>query len=125
MSHSAALLDNQPTRQIVPGTEPGDAVRCPLPGRPQRLDAVTSDLCGVLAEAGCPLAPSVQERMGFETLLAHLSATFVNLPADRVDSEIESALRRLVVFLGVDRGALAELLPNQKQLVITHSYEWH
>jgi len=80
------------------------------------------DLCIGLEEAGCPLAPSVQERLRFETLLAELSAAFVNLPAGKVDSKIESALQCLVAFLGIDRGALAEVLPDQKQLVITHSY---
>jgi signal transduction histidine kinase len=64
----------------------------------------------------------VQERLCFETLLAELSATFVNLPAGQVDSQIESALRRIVEFLGMDRGGLAEVLPDQNQLVITHSY---
>jgi signal transduction histidine kinase len=64
----------------------------------------------------------VQERLRFETLLAELSATFVNLPPDQVDSQIESALQRLVTFLGLDRGGLAELLIAQKQMVITHSY---
>src|SRR5262249_7601046 len=53
---------------------------------------------------------------------AELSATFVNLAAGQVDSQIESALQRIVAFLGVDRGGLAELVPNRKQLVITHSY---
>jgi signal transduction histidine kinase len=58
----------------------------------------------------------------FETLLAELSATFVNLPANRVDSQIESALQRLVIFLGIDRGGLAESSVSQKHMVITHSY---
>jgi signal transduction histidine kinase len=64
----------------------------------------------------------MQERLRFETVLAELSATFVHLPASQVDSQIESALQRLVEFLKIDRGALAELLIDQKQLVITHSY---
>jgi signal transduction histidine kinase len=64
----------------------------------------------------------VQERLRFETLLAELSAGFANLAASRVDSQIELALRRLVEFLGIDRGGLAEVLIDQKQLVITHSY---
>src|SRR5262249_36526995 len=65
----------------------------------------------------------VQDRLRFETLLADLSATFVNVPASQVDSQIESALRRLVEFLEVDWGALAEVLVDQKQLVVTHSYQ--
>ena len=36
---------------------------CPYSVRPQRLDAVTVELCNVLEEAGCPLAPPVQERL--------------------------------------------------------------
>jgi signal transduction histidine kinase len=102
--------------------DPGDAVLCPLPVRLLGPGPLTSDLCNVLEEAGCPLAPPVQERLRFVTLLADLSVTFVNLPASEVDSQIESALHRLVEFLEVDRGGLAELLVDQKQLVITHSY---
>jgi signal transduction histidine kinase len=64
----------------------------------------------------------VQQRLRFEAILAELSATFVHLPANQVDSQIESAMQRLVTFLDADRGALAELLIAQKQMVITHSY---
>jgi len=122
MSHSAVLHENPTTGKDVPGMGLEDAVRCPLLVRPQRLDALTLDLCNVLEEAGCPLAPPLQERLRFETLLAELSATFVNLPATQVDSQIESALQRLVEFLELDRGGLAEVLADQKQLAITHSY---
>jgi signal transduction histidine kinase len=100
----------------------GDAIRCPHPVIPQGPGSVTSDLCKTLEKAGCPLAAPVQERLRFETLLAELSATFVNLPANQVDSQIDAALRRLVEFLGLDRGSLAELLVDKKQLVIIHSY---
>lgn len=79
-------------------------------------------MCKSLEKAGCLLAGPVQERLRFETLLAELSATFVNLPANQVDSQIEAALRRFVEFLGPDRGSLAELLVDKKQLVITHAY---
>jgi two-component system, NarL family, sensor kinase len=106
----------------MPGMDLRDVVRCPHPVGSQRLDTLTLDLCDALKEAGCPLATPVQERLRFETLLAELSATFVNLSAGEVDSQITSALQRLVVFLGLDRGGLAELLLDQKKLVITHSY---
>jgi two-component system, NarL family, sensor kinase len=98
------------------------ALRCPLPPRPMGVDELNPDLCSFLEDSGCPLASAVQERLRFETMLADLSATFVNLPANQVDSQIELALGRLVEFLEVDRGGLAEVLVNQKQLVITHSY---
>ncbi len=122
MMHSAVLSETETTSQDTPGMDTGGAVQCPLPVRPQRLDVVTSDLCRILEEAGCPLAFPVQERLRFETLLAELSATFVNLPPSQVDSQIESALHRIVEFLGVDRGGMAELQPDKKQLVMTHSY---
>jgi two-component system, NarL family, sensor kinase len=122
MSHSTILSENQTAGQDEPGMNWGDAVRCPLPVRHQKPDPLTSDLCHALEEAGCPLAPRVHERLRFETLLAALSATFVNLPANQVDSQIESALRRLVEFLELDRGSLAESLVDKRQLVITHSY---
>jgi signal transduction histidine kinase len=64
----------------------------------------------------------VQERLRFEALLAELSAAFVNLPAHQIDTQIEAAVRRLVEFLGIDRGGLAEWLVDRDQLVITHSY---
>lgn len=44
----------------------------------------------------------LEERLQFETILADLSAHFINLPADRVDREIEDALRRLCEFLGAE-----------------------
>jgi PAS domain S-box-containing protein len=122
MSHIVIRPEKQTTEQNPPGLDPRDAVRCPLPPGTRGIRALTPGLHNVLEEAGCPLVPLVQERLGFETLLAELSATFVNLPAGQVDSQIEAALRRLVLFLGVDRGGLAQLLVDQKQLVITHSY---
>lgn len=93
-----------------------------MSAEPVPPEALTYPLCATLAESGCPLAPGVQERLRFEALLAGLSATFVHVPAARVDAEIDDALRRLVEFLGVDRGGLAELLSDEKRLVINHSY---
>ena len=48
----------------------------------------------------------LEDRLRFETVLAELSARFVKLPPERVDQEIEDALRRLVAALQVDRTAL-------------------
>jgi signal transduction histidine kinase len=99
-----------------------EGVRCPLPLMPAKVHALSSDLCDTLERAGCFLAPSVQEHLSFEKLLGDLSAEFVNLSGDQVDAQIETALRTLVEFLDVDRGGLAEVLIEQGQLVITHSY---
>ena len=48
----------------------------------------------------------IAEQLRFETLLADLSARFVNVPADEVDREIMDAQRRLCEFLGLDMSAL-------------------
>lgn len=45
---------------------------------------------------------SLENRLEFETLVSDLSARFVNLPSDRIDSEIEDSLRRVCQFLGLE-----------------------
>lgn len=69
------------------------------------------------------LPPAVQERLRFETFLAELSATFVNVPASHVDAEIETALRKIVEFLEIDRSGFGEVSADGKQILITHSFE--
>ncbi|MDG4553223.1 MAG: sigma 54-interacting transcriptional regulator [Candidatus Competibacter sp.] len=64
----------------------------------------------------------LEDRLRFETLLAELSARFVNLPPDRVDQEIENALRCLVEALHVDRSTLGHLSEDRRDLVVTHSF---
>ena len=59
----------------------------------------------------------------FETFLADLSATFLSVPADQVDSQIVAGLRQIVEFLDIDRSGFGELLAEKNKMVITHSYE--
>ncbi len=122
MTHFAKASDAETTGRDTSGMGVRGAVQCPLPARPRILDVVTSDLCRFLEDTDCPLAFPVQERLRFETLLAELSGTSVNLPPSQVDTQIESALRRIVEFLGVDRGGMAELQPDKRRLIMTHSY---
>jgi DNA-binding CsgD family transcriptional regulator len=65
----------------------------------------------------------LDERSRFETFLAELSATFLRVPADQVDSQIVAGLRQIVEFLGIDRSGFGELAAEQNKVVITHSYE--
>jgi len=67
-------------------------------------------------------ADALEERLRFETMLSDLSARFINLPADQVDSEIEAGLRRLVESVGLDRSTLFQLSPDEKTLVVTHGW---
>jgi hypothetical protein len=56
--------------------------------------------------------PSVDELLRFERLLSELSASFINLPAARIDAVIESGLRRIVETLDIDRSTLTRLSPD-------------
>jgi len=67
--------------------------------------------------------PATVPPLQWETLLLELSATFVDLPADQIDSEIESALRQIVEALGIERSGFGEMSADQSKFVITHSYE--
>jgi PAS domain S-box-containing protein len=64
----------------------------------------------------------LEDRLRFETLLAELSARFVNLPPNQVDQEIENALGCLVEALHADRAALGRLTEDGRDLVVTHSF---
>ena len=64
----------------------------------------------------------LEERLAFEERLARLSATFINLPSDQIDQEIESGLEIIVTTLGTDRAGLAQLSAVDGDLKITHSW---
>ena len=64
----------------------------------------------------------LHERQRFDSLLARLSATFIHLPAEAVDGQVEHGLRQLVEFLGIERSTLLQFSEDRTQLVTTHSY---
>ena len=64
----------------------------------------------------------LEERIQFEELLSDLSATFVNIPTDAIDKEIEHGLETVVKFLGADRGILLQFSDDGETLDITHTY---
>ena len=68
------------------------------------------------------LQAELEDRLRFETLLAELSARFVNLPPERVDQEIEDALRCLVEALYADRSGLGRLTEGGGDFVVTHAF---
>ena len=68
------------------------------------------------------LQAELEDRLRFETLLAELSARFVNLPPERVDQEIEDALRCLVEALQADRSGLGRLTEGGGDFVVTHAF---
>jgi formate hydrogenlyase transcriptional activator len=64
---------------------------------------------------------AVAEQLKFETMLAEISATFINLPADQLDAQIKEGQQRICETLGLDRSTLAQL-SEQNKLIITHSW---
>ncbi len=64
-----------------------------------------------------------EEKLRFETVLAEISGRFVNLPADRVDSEIMEAERRICELLGLDISAIWQWSSGPPGVfVLTHYY---
>jgi signal transduction histidine kinase/ABC-type uncharacterized transport system substrate-binding protein len=57
----------------------------------------------------------------FERLISELSSYFIDLPADKIDAEIEQTLKRLVNYLAVDRVNIFEFTIDKTELVLTHS----
>ena len=83
---------------------------------------------GELVEAWDQVGPrvraawTVRRRPPARVGYADLSARFTGLPGDRVNAEIESALRELVEFLGTDRATLFEFAGDGESLRPTHSW---
>jgi signal transduction histidine kinase len=64
--------------------------------------------------------PGTPEVADFENLLGDLSAFFIRVPVEEIDSEIERWLHRIVIAMQVDRGIVAQLEPADGALYITH-----
>ncbi|HSB51316.1 MAG TPA: hypothetical protein VLD40_01530, partial [Dissulfurispiraceae bacterium] len=60
------------------------------------------------------------KRVKFEQLLTDLSVRFVNVPTDRVDQEIEDALKQVLEFFRADRCGLLEVSPDWKMVHLSH-----
>ena len=58
----------------------------------------------------------------FEALLTDLSASFINVGSEFLDANISDALKRIVNFLGVDRGTVGQFDLDQGSMNVTHSY---
>ena len=122
MNHRTTI-ENEAARCSESGSKPKWDNVCPVPSMQDRIVGVDSDSCQALDDAGCPLAADMRKRLSFEALLSELSAKFINAPANRVDSQIEWGLQRIVELLEIDRCGLGEVLTDRKQLVVTHSYQ--
>ena len=67
---------------------------------------------------------SMRDRLEFESMLADMSTRFVNLPAEKIDGEIEDAHRRVCECIDLDFSALWQVLEGApRNYVLTHSYQ--
>src|SRR5262249_25162884 len=99
------------------GDRPMTTPAVPSPGLPEQADAR-----GRARAAGqADLLGELDESARFEALLAELSAAFINVPPQEVDSTIDGGLRRLVEFLDADRSSLAEFHEGRGEFRVTHS----
>lgn len=64
----------------------------------------------------------VSDLLRFERLLSDLSATFVNLPSEQVDQEIERWMGRIGTFLDMKVGTVAQLSEDQTKARFTHTW---
>lgn len=68
-----------------------------------------------------PIEATLEGRSGFEALLAELSACFINLPPDQVDSEIQKAQRRVCQYFQLERSAIWQFLSHGSGMIqLTH-----
>ncbi|AUB83553.1 sigma 54-interacting transcriptional regulator [Candidatus Thiodictyon syntrophicum] len=58
----------------------------------------------------------------FEDLLTDLAASFINVESEALDGHIQSALRRIVLFLGIDRATIGRFDDESRQWLRTHSW---
>ena len=63
------------------------------------------------------------EQLQIQTLLSEISSRFINLPADRIDSEIENAQRRICELLDLDRITLWQVCDGQPGVLLTHFHQ--
>jgi PAS domain S-box-containing protein len=67
------------------------------------------------------VAAELGEQLKYETLLADVSASFVNLPANQIDGNIENAQRRICECLGLDHASLWQSSQSEPEiLLLTH-----
>ncbi len=64
----------------------------------------------------------IEKRLEFETLLADISGKFVNLPAEKIDMEIETVLQRIAETLDICRCSVAQFADDRNKLRVTHAY---
>ncbi|MEE4114127.1 MAG: sigma 54-interacting transcriptional regulator [Desulfobacteraceae bacterium] len=64
---------------------------------------------------------AIRNHLAFEKMISDLSARFIKVSSERLDSEIEHALKMVLEFFQVDRCGLLHTLPGRDAWIITHT----
>jgi signal transduction histidine kinase len=75
-----------------------------------------------VAQVQRPTPASVHDLLRFERLLSDLSATFIALPSQEIDTAIQDSLARVVFALNIDRSTLSRVFPLSGRIEVTHSF---
>lgn len=71
------------------------------------------------------LRAELEEQLQFEMLLTEISARFINLPPEQVESEIQDAQRRICEALHFDRSTVWQISePHRSDDPLTHRYQY-
>ena len=64
----------------------------------------------------------LEERLKFEELISRLSARFLNLPASKINSEINNALKDITVLLDMGRSSIHEIIEEDNSFILNFGY---
>jgi PAS domain S-box-containing protein len=81
-------------------------------------------ICGLLWQRANrrKVERSLVERLAFESLVSDLSTTFINLPQEQIDANVETSFSRIAEFLGMDRITLHEFSGDRVRLMASISW---
>jgi PAS domain S-box-containing protein len=78
-----------------------------------------------MAQEKAALRSKLEDQLHFEMLLTEISARFVNLPAEQVESEIQDAQRRICESLHFDRSTMWQIHdPMRSDAPLTHLFQY-
>ena len=86
----------------------------------ERVRQLTNVLANAIARQRSERELSLRSR--FDSLVADLSASFINIAPDALDEQIHSGLERISTFLGVDRSSIFRYEPETEQLRPSHAW---
>ncbi len=120
-AHRASLIarsDARPgtARELLCQRRDGSEFRAEVGLSLLTTEGGTLVLAVVIESATLPIDATTRSiaegQLEFERLVAELSASFINLPADRVDDAMRDALRRIGEALDLDRCAFIRIQPD-------------